>query len=124
KYNNLKEVDTEGSVNALKSVNGKIKLANGNTPKGAPLNYVLLNENGSMRLVFGEGHSYLSLGKNVEYAGEIKFTNSGNISFLNNRSGHYLPDFNDSEGKNNVLNTMKSRFGIDLDISIFQEYKN
>ncbi len=120
KYNSLKEIDTIWLTNALKEVNWKIKLASWHTPKWKNFNYVLLNENWKTRLVFWENHSYLSNWKNVDYAWSIKFTNKWNIHYINNGSWHYLPDFDDIGWKNKVIDAIKERFWIDIELSIFK----
>lgn len=123
KYPNLKSVDTDWSINALIVVEWKIKLSNWYTPKWSNFNYVLVKDNTWYRIIFWENHSYLSAWKNVEYAWNLKFTQSWNISYLDNGSWHYKPSFDDENQKDKVINVMNERFGLNIDKSIFQSYK-
>ena len=69
-----------------KFISGKC-VANGNTIVNQTWDYIVTT---SGEILVGPKHSFLSKGKEVLAAGEIKF-NNGVVKNINNASGHYLP---------------------------------
>lgn len=122
KYPNLKEIDVTGESYWLIYKDWKIRTINNYSLDSKNINYVLLNENWNFRLVFWQNHSYLSQWKNVEYAWSIKFNSNWFISYVDNWSWHYKPDFSDKIWINNVIKTFNERFWTSIDSNIFKEY--
>ncbi|HYC71778.1 MAG TPA: hypothetical protein VEB66_11265, partial [Opitutaceae bacterium] len=58
------------------------------TFKGSTVDFVIL-KNG--QVVLGRGHSVISGGDEVVFAGSIKFDNQGHVREVTNASGHYRP---------------------------------
>ncbi len=73
--------------------------------------YIIIREGWRLRLYLGERHSYLAQRRNVEYAGEIKFTRHGQLVFLNNSSGHYEPLWED---RWKVVQYFNDEFWVDI----------
>jgi hypothetical protein len=56
------------------------------------LDFVIIAENGTFRLVLGSEHSGLTHGRAWVFgAGRLIFDRSGNAIAIDNQSGHYLP---------------------------------
>ena len=103
-YRNLEPADTPvgtRSAGELVKVDGAWKIKSGSTfrtPKGL---YNFVTRDGrtfagpNMERMDGRlapnTHVSLALGRNVEYAGMIRFSKSGEMRYWNNSSGHYEP---------------------------------
>ncbi|MFH1947129.1 MAG: RHS repeat-associated core domain-containing protein [Candidatus Magasanikbacteria bacterium] len=96
-----------------KMTDGKIRYLNNGSRMTPPreVNYIL--KDGQIK--FGDKHSFLAKGGNVDYAGSVRFsTDYKSVEWWNNGSGHYLPDSNDLNGRSMVEREFKKNLGIDL----------
>ena len=78
-------------------MDGKYKDLNTNYIMSGDYAYVI-DSDGNLKMVqvsklenIGGGHTSLTGGAPVKYAGEIHFTKSGLLEWWSNRSGHYEP---------------------------------
>jgi hypothetical protein len=98
-YSNKKELQDPyyGPKQKVSLIDGKYKDTNtGYTMKG---NYIyVIDEKGNLRianiakLTQDQGHTSLSGGQPVKYAGTMKFNNKGQLVKWTNESGHYEPN--------------------------------
>jgi len=69
----------------------------------------VIDENGKLimaptsKMKNGMGHTSLSVGRPVKYAGTIKFSKSGKLDHWTNASGHYEPSAKDASTASNLL---------------------
>ena len=99
--------DTVG--NGLRSLpftiqNGQIRrVISGSTTgrfKGKKMDFIITNEG---QFLLGHGHSVLSQGKSVRFAGMLTFDKNGALSVIDNFSGHYLTPVGLSEKAKSFL---------------------
>ena len=114
KYNSLKQIDLDWKFNPIQIIWWKFRDSRWYTATG---NRDFVIESG--RLVFGERHSYISNGRNVDYAWTIQLNNNGEIIGWSNRSGHYLPTVDD---KWLVVIAFKQQFSTDISNALFTSY--
>lgn len=91
-----------------KKIGGKYKDLNTNYTLKGDYTYVI-DENGKLiiaptsKMKNGMGHTSLSGGRPVKYAGTIKFSKSGKLDHWTNASGHYEPSAKDASTASNLL---------------------
>ena len=113
-YTSQKINDVTGKIYRLQKMSdGKLRyLVNGErrtTP--SKIDYILQDG----KLKFGEGHSYISGGEPIQYAGKIKISSNGlSIEKWTNESGHYKPRSDDIVGQNAVTKAFKEQLNLDL----------
>jgi RHS repeat-associated protein len=114
-YKCLIDKDTTGKIysNLQMTSDGKFRyFVNGErfTPK-SEMDFILQDG----KLKFGEKHSFLSNGKDVDYAGKIYFkSDATKIDSWIPDSGHYKPSNFDVAGQEMVKDAFKQQFGVDL----------
>ena len=105
---------------ASRIVDGKIRrpLVRGTlgSYKGDRLDFVITKD-GS--LVVGKGHSVLSNGENVAFAGQLKFNGNGELVEITNQSGHYKPAT--GQGLTEAAKQHVKNLGVDVSKAIVNE---
>ncbi|MDP2091308.1 MAG: hypothetical protein Q8K30_06965 [Candidatus Gracilibacteria bacterium] len=117
KYNNTQLIDNIGSVQPIIYNGDKFKLGISVYTTKGKYDFVIIKG----EIKFGENHSFISKGVNVDYAGSITFSNSGKITRISNDSGHYKPNFDDISV---VKNTLVKQYGIDTSNILIDNYFN
>ncbi|MDP4008606.1 MAG: hypothetical protein Q8P68_05450 [Candidatus Peregrinibacteria bacterium] len=113
KYKSLLSNDEVGRLyNLQKTSDGKIRYFVNNERRSIKtVDYILQDG----KLKFGEKHSFISKGGNVDYAGTMNISKDGkSIESWDNMSGHYKPNASDIEGQSAVREAFKEQFGLEL----------
>ncbi len=114
KYNNLLPIDEIGKIfNLQKTFDGKLRYFVNGKRLTPPKEVDFILKNGKLK--FGKGHSFITKGDNVDYAGRIKIGNDGkSVEFWDNWSGHYQPKPNDITGQQAVREAFRKQFDLEL----------
>ncbi len=105
KYPMLIEQDLTWKIFSLK-ISDTWKIKDGRGHEVRNVDFIVLEND---KILFWEWHSYLSKGKNVIYAGNLKISwNSWKITSWSNESWHYKPKSSDIIWKNKVVEAVKN----------------
>jgi hypothetical protein len=92
--------------------NGKIRriLSDGKSGRFTGTKDFVLTTDGRLRV--GSGHSVLSNGEDVAFAGQLKFDSKGVLREITNSSGHYLPE--SGQGLTDAAKRALGNMGVDV----------